>query len=95
MATESELGITQDKALQAAARRFPRSEFTIRRLLRSSETFRELCGELADAEAALASVPESVAALREAREREWRELVQELVSEVEQALKRFETGPRD
>ncbi|CAN7595443.1 hypothetical protein [Rhizobium sp. LjRoot254] len=93
MATERELGIRQGKALQAAANRFPRSEFTIRRLLRSNDTFRELCEELADAEAALAKVPESVAALREAREREWRELVQELVSEVEQALKRFETGP--
>ncbi|UVC08871.1 hypothetical protein IHQ71_27770 [Rhizobium sp. TH2] len=93
MATESELGIGQGKALQAAAKRFPRSEFTIRRLLHSNETFRELCEELADAEAALANVPESVAALQQAREREWQELVQELVSEVEQALKRFEIGP--
>ena len=93
MATDSELVIKQTRAWQAAAKRFPRSEFTIRRLLCTNETFRELCEELADAEAALANVPESVAQLQEAREREWRELVQELVTEVGQTLKRFEAGP--
>jgi hypothetical protein len=82
-----------ERALDAVAKRFPHSEFTIRRLLRSNETFRELCEELADAEAALANVPESVAALRKARESEWREMVQELVSEVEQTLRKFEAAP--
>lgn len=87
--TGGEQGSNHEKALRAATSRFPQYQFMIRRLLRSNETFQELCEELADAEAALANVPESVAILREAREREWRELVQELASEVEQTLKRF------
>jgi hypothetical protein len=93
MATESELGIRQARALRAAVKRFPRSEFTIRRLLRIDESFRELCDELADAETALANVAENEAPLREVRELEWKELVQELVSEVEQTLRKFEAAP--
>jgi hypothetical protein len=93
MTTERELGNNQGKALQAAAKWFPRSEFTIRRLLRSNEDFRELCEELADAEAALINVSEGATASREAREREWQELVQELVTEVGQTLRSVESRP--
>lgn len=87
MATEHDLRGNHDRAFDAAARRFPQSEFTIRRLLRSSESFRDLCEELAEAELALARVPENVATLCEARQREWQELVDELVSELEMTLK--------
>lgn len=87
MATERDQGANHDRAFVAAARRFPQAEFTIRRLLRSSEAFREICEELAEAEAALARVPESLAALHEARQREWQELVDELVSELEKTLR--------
>jgi hypothetical protein len=87
MASERDLGGNHDRAFEAAAKRFPQAEFTIRRLLRSNEAFREICEELAEAEIALARVPESVAALREARQREWQELVDELVSELEKTLK--------
>jgi hypothetical protein len=76
-----------ERSFNAAATRFPDSEFTIRRLLRSSEAFRDLCTELAEAEQALEKVPENVAALREARQQEWRELVNELAAEVERVLK--------
>jgi hypothetical protein len=87
MATERDQEANHDRAFDAAARRFPQAEFTIRRLLRSSEAFREICEELAEAEAALARVPESLAALHEARQREWQELVDELVSELEKTLR--------
>ena len=86
MATEHDQGGNHDRAFDAAARRFPQAEFTIRRLMRSSEAFREICEELAEAEVALAKVPESVAALCEARRREWQELVDELVRELEKTL---------
>jgi hypothetical protein len=56
-------------------------------LLRSNEAFRDLCGELAEAELALARVPESVASIGEQRKREWQELVDELAIEVEKSVK--------
>jgi hypothetical protein len=87
MATELDRVGNRTPAFDAAARRFPQAEFTIRRLLRSNDTFREICEELAEAEAALARVPDGVAALAEARQREWQELVDELVSELESQLK--------
>lgn len=44
----------REQAFSSAARRFPQAEFTIRRLMRMSEDFYDLCGELAEAEDALA-----------------------------------------
>ena len=87
MANVYGLGDNGTRAFEAAARRFPQSEFTIRRLLRSNEAFRDLCEELAEAELALANVLECAVVLREARQREWQELVDELVSELEMTLK--------
>jgi predicted lipid-binding transport protein (Tim44 family) len=75
-----------ERAFDAAARRFPQAELAILRLLRSSEAFRELCEELADADLALSNVPTDVASIRETRTREWQDLIDELVAEVEAAL---------
>jgi hypothetical protein len=67
----------------AACRRFPQHEFTIRRLMKADPEFRDICDELADAEAALERVDESSPAhLRETRRLEWSELVERLVREV-------------
>lgn len=77
-----------EKAFDAAAKRFPQAELAILKLLRSSEAFRELCEELADAELALSNVPNSVASICEIRTREWQDLIDQLVMEVEEALQK-------
>lgn len=76
----------KELAFSAAARRFPQAEFTIRRLMRMSEDFCDLCGELAAAEYALAQVSQSAREVREERQREWDELIDCLVVEIGQAL---------
>jgi hypothetical protein len=74
------------EAFSAAFRRFPQSELAIRRLMDRSEAFRDMCEELADAEAALSKVDGVPSALREARKAEWQDLVDRLVGEVGTAL---------
>lgn len=63
-------------------RRFPRFELTIHRLVDRSESFRDMCEELAEAEFALSMVDKMPPTLREARRAEWHELVDRLVGEV-------------
>lgn len=52
-----------------------------------SESFRDICEELADAELALSKVDhQAPPALREARRAEWQELIDRLVGEVGAAV---------
>ena len=74
------------RAVSAAVRRFPQFELTVHRLVDRSETFRDMCEELADAEQALSRVEELPMALRETRRAEWQELVDRLTGEVEAVL---------
>ncbi|WP_018237998.1 hypothetical protein [Ensifer sp. BR816] len=74
------------QAFSAAAGRFPQAEFTVRRLMRTSEDFCDLCCELAEAEHALARLPQSARELSEERQREWQELIDCLVAEIGDAL---------
>jgi hypothetical protein len=53
------------------SRRLGRFELTIHRLMDRSESFRDICQELPDAEFALSKVAEAPLALREARRAEW------------------------
>lgn len=76
-----------EKGYLAAARRFPYAEFTIRRLISQSETFRDICEELAEAEIALSMVSETPSEIREARRQEWQEIVERLVAEVAASLR--------
>lgn len=78
----------KEQAFSSVARRFPQAEFTIRRLMRMSEDFYDLCGELAEAEHALAQVLQSVKQPEE-REREWQELINCLVVEIGEALAEY------
>ena len=71
------------EAFAAATRRFPHFELPIRRLIETSENFRDICEELAEAERALAA-SENAPALRQA---EWKELVDRLVGEVDSTLR--------
>ncbi|MER8900800.1 hypothetical protein [Mesorhizobium sp. M0772] len=74
------------RAVSAAVRRYPQFELTIHRLMDRSESFRDICEELADAEFALSKVDEAPPALREARRAEWQELFDRLVKEVGAAV---------
>ena len=73
--------------LLAVTRRFPQSEFAIRKLMLSSECFRDMCDELADAEKALANVSATPPEVRTARQLEWQQLIHRLVSEIAAELK--------
>lgn len=70
-----------------AVRRFPHDEFAIRRLLAHSETFRDICAELAEAELALSNVPASPRSLFLTRHAEWQDLVDRLVTEIDTAIR--------
>jgi hypothetical protein len=78
------------RGLSSAVRRFPEAEFVIRRLVSRSETFRDICEELADAEFALSKVPATPPELCEARKLEWQEMVDRLIGEVAIALRESE-----
>jgi hypothetical protein len=99
LVTAENRSAARDRALSAATRRFPQAEFAIRKLMSNSEVFCDICEELAEAELALARVPEAPAALHEARRTEWQELVDRLVAELGAELREGKTrqplvGPR-
>jgi hypothetical protein len=76
-----------DKGLEAALRRFPLRHEELRRLAQNNETFRGMCADLADAEAAFArwsGTPEN--APHGSRANEYGKLVSELVLEIEEML---------
>jgi len=78
----------EERGYLAAIRRFPNSELAIRRLISQSETFRDICDELAEAEGVLSTFP--AAASREPHEprrQEWQEVVDRLVAEVAASLR--------
>jgi hypothetical protein len=81
-----------DEGVLAAVRRFPERQREIEMLAASNESFRSICDDLADAEAALAGWQTSTAPVREARCAEYRSLVEDLVREAEVVLK---AGRRD
>ncbi|MDX8444469.1 hypothetical protein [Mesorhizobium captivum] len=76
----------RQRAILAAVRRFPQFELAIHRLIVRSESFLEICEELAEAELALSSVDKIAPALIETRRAEWQELVDRLVGEVGAAV---------
>ncbi len=95
MTTGSKSGIER-RGYLAAVRRFPQSEFAIGRLINQSETFRDICEELAEAEAVLSKYLDATHELHEARRQEWQEVVDRLVAEVAASLrraKREQTSP--
>jgi len=84
--TKTDRSAGRTRAVSAAVRRFPRFELTIHRLMDRSESFRDMCEELADAELALSKVDEVRLELREPWRVEWEELVDRLAGEVEAVL---------
>ena len=84
--TNTDRSAGRTRAVSAAVRRFPRFELTIHRLMDRSESFRDMCEEVADAELALSKVDEVRLELREPWRVEWEELVDRLAGEVEAVL---------
>jgi hypothetical protein len=80
----------RERGYAVAVRRFPQAEFAIRKLMSRSESFCDMCEELAEAEFALSKVPGTPPELCEARRSEWQELVDRLVAEVRTALRESE-----
>ena len=72
----------------AAIQRFPHSELAIRRLINQSETFRDICEELAEAETVLSKYATATDVDHGARKEEWQALVDRLVAEVAASLRR-------
>jgi hypothetical protein len=76
------------QAVQAAIARFPDRGHAIEELARADESFRSLCEDLAAAQTALVHWERSSSPVREARYAEYRELVRDLVAELEATLNR-------
>jgi hypothetical protein len=75
-----------ERAFCAAQLHFPRAELAIRRLMHLSEAFRDMCEELADAQAALADALSKPGPLSEVRRQEWQELIDRLAAEIAATL---------
>lgn len=75
------------EALLSALRRFPELELKIRRMIAADQTFRDMCEELAEAEAALSRVEQLPLPVREARKAEWQEITERLTREIDAALR--------
>lgn len=75
-------------AVQAAIARFPDRGHAIEELAKADEGFLSLCEDLAEAQAAFARWEHSDTPVRTARCAEYRELVRELVAELEATLDR-------
>lgn len=78
----------KQRAFLAATRRLPHFELSIRRLIETDDTFREICEELVDAETALVAASSAPSPLRQARQDEWQGLVDRLVREIDTIVRR-------
>lgn len=79
--------------LAAASRRFPAHSAKIRQLMEASENFREMCEDLAFAENAAAAIDHLAPSVRERRRTEYEDLIEELVKEIQDALRETKVVP--
>ena len=79
-------------AVQAAIARFPDRGHAIEELARTDESFRSLCEDLTEAQAALARWERSTSLVGSARCDEYRILVRDLTAELEAELDRHAQG---
>ena len=83
-----------DEGLAAAARRFPDRRSAVEALA-ADESFRELCADFAEAQAALRRWRASASAARERRCAEYEELIDSLADEIATYLDAAGAGPFD
>jgi hypothetical protein len=81
-----------DEGLLAAVQRFPDRQRAVEALAARDESFRLLCIDFADAEAALRRWRTTDAGLREQRCAEYEELVESLAGEIALGLDTAEVG---
>lgn len=86
MAGEEQTGIELE-GIQAAIRHFPAQAIEIEALALESERFRDICDELAEAEAALSTVDCLDIALRSERRLEWLGFVRCALKEIDGELR--------
>lgn len=82
-----------NKGVTAAQHRFPERARSIERLAVRDEDFRDLCIDLADAQAALQRWELSTEPTREQRSAEYAEMVHDLLGEIETALDKADVIP--
>lgn len=84
-----------DPGILAAIQTLPKYETAIKELALQSESFRSLCGDLADAGRALQHRIKSDAPGDAAQRAEYRHLVESLESELRQAILAWQAQPKD
>ncbi len=85
-------GCAMHHTVQAAIARFPDRGHAIEDLARTDESFRSLCEDLAEAEAALARWERSSSPVRATRCAEYHNLVRDLAAELATELDRHSQG---
>lgn len=80
------MALRWEQNLEAALRRFPGRASELVERARLDPALFDMCEELAAAEAALANTGALPAELREERREEWREWIERLTHEIEDAL---------
>ena len=86
---------SEQAGVLAAIRRFPDRRSAIEALVVRNENFRDMCEELAVAEAALATVDQLDARLRNERRLEWLSCIHRLLKEMEDELQGAKIIPID
>ena len=84
-----------DEDLVAATHGFPARRHALEALVAADETFRSLCSDLAEAQAALQRWRTSASPVREKRCSEYEELVASLAAEIVSYLDAAEAGSVD
>jgi uncharacterized protein Yka (UPF0111/DUF47 family) len=79
--------------MRAALRRFPHEARLIEEPSARSENFRDMCGELADAELALLATKDAAPEVRKERIVEWTGWIDRLTAEIEAELKNTNVIP--
>ena len=81
------------EGLQTVIQRIPSKAMSIQRLALANETFRSLCADFAEAQAALSRLNESASRETEQRRHEYASLVEELFTEINDAINEHELRP--
>jgi hypothetical protein len=84
-----------DEGLVAAVRRFPDRRRAVEALAAADESFREICADFAEAQAALRRWRASASLARDRRCAEYEELVESLADEIATYLDAARAGPSD
>jgi hypothetical protein len=85
--------VPMDRGVLAAIRLLPKHRKSIEELVMSSENFRTLCGDLAEAETTLQRWESSTLPAKDARCSEYRLLINELEAEIRQEIRERKLAP--